>query len=255
MDKIYVYDGSFSGFLTAVFLSYAKKEKPIDICAEGNFQTVMYAEAFYVSDEVEKAERVTNTLIKKVGRDGFFRIYEAFLSDEPGRELLLLNYIDLVLKMGRKAEYFYSEKTAAEVMRLAKKTGGEAHLLKGFLRFSETEKGVYYAEFSPKSDCLSIVAAHFCARLSALEFAINDLKRKKAAVWNGSELNIINYDSFDKPEETANEADYKEMWKSFYKKVSISERKNEKCRMTHMPKRFWRYMCETEEDTKHPCIL
>lgn len=243
-----MYDGSFAGFLTAVFTSYAKKEKPFDICIESNLQTVLCAEAFSVQSEADKAERVATALIKKAGKGGFFRIYEAFLSDEPGRERLLLDYVELVLKMGRKAEFYYSEKTAADVMTLAKKTGGEAHLLKGFLRFSETEKDIYYAEFSPKTDCLSIVASHFCARLSGLNFAINDLKRKKAAIWEGGELSIINYDSFDRPEETASEAEYKAMWKSFYKKVSIAERKNEKCRMTHMPKRFWRFMCETAEE-------
>lgn len=34
------------------------------------------------------------------------------------------------------------------------------------------------------------------------------------------------------------------MWKDFYDTVAVEGRENEKCRMTHMPKRFWKYMPE-----------
>lgn len=247
MDKIYIYDGSFSGFLTAVFYAYLNHERPCDICTDEAYQMNMTAESYPVTTENDKAERVMKALLKKVGKSGFFHIYEAFLSEEEKREALIFDYIGIVLKIGKQAEYLYSNATAAKVMKLSKKTGNEAHLFRGFLRFSETEEGIYYAEFEPKTDCISLVAPHFCARLSGLEFAINDRKRKKAAYWNKKELSLICYESFEKPTETSKEAEFKAMWKSFYKKVSIDERKNEKCRMTHMPKRFWRYMCETEE--------
>ena len=247
MEKIYVYDGSFYGFLTAVFYVYFNHDSLEDICTDSDLQLAIGAETLTVETEEDKAERVMASIVKKIGKLGFYRIYKAFLSDCTGREKLIFDYIGIVLRSGRDAKYLYAEKTVTDVLKLSEKTGSEAHLLRGFLRFRETEAGIYYAEFSPKTDCISLIAPHFKNRLSGLNFAINDLKRKKAAIWDKEKLEIINYESFFKPEETENEKAFCAMWKSFYKTVSIAERKNEKCRMTHVPKRFWRYMCEMEE--------
>lgn len=247
MGKIYVYDGSFHGFLTAVFYVYFNRDVLEDICTEGNLQMMIGTESVSIETEEDKAERVMAAVIKKIGKMGLYRMYKAFLSDCAGRERLIFDYIGILLKKGRGAQYLYAEKTVTDVMKLSEKTGSEAHLLRGFLRFRETAEGIYYAEFSPKTDCVSLIAPHFKNRLSGISFAINDLKRKKAAIWDKEKLDIINYESFIKPEETENEKAFCAMWKKFYKTVSIPERKNEKCRMTHMPKRFWRYMCEMEE--------
>ena len=37
---------------------------------------------------------------------------------------------------------------------------------------------------------------------------------------------------------------YRELWRMFYRTVEVEERHNPKCRMGHMPKRYWRYMTE-----------
>lgn len=247
MNVVYIYDGTFYGLLTAVFYAYSRKEDPLNICPEGNFQFMLDSDVFRVVTDSEKAERVMKSAFGKIGKDGFFRIYKAYLSEEDKKELTILKYFRLVFSMGRSAESFYKEKTVTDIMKMARKTGNEAHLLLGFLRFRETDKGIFYSEFSPATDCISIVAAHFKSRLSGLCFAINDVKRKKAALWDKEKLDIICYEDYIKPSDTENEKEFKAMWKSFYKQVSIKERKNERCRMTHMPKRFWRYMCEMEE--------
>ena len=42
----------------------------------------------------------------------------------------------------------------------------------------------------------------------------------------------------------ASEKDFRKMWKDFYDTVAVEGRENEKCRMTHMPKRFWKHIIE-----------
>lgn len=247
MDVIYIYDGTFYGLLTSVFYVYSRKEEPLDICTDKNLQLVLGAETFNVTTDVKKAERVIKSAAEKIGKDGFFHIYKAYLSEADKREITILKYLRLVFSMGRGAESYYKEKTVTDIMKMARKTGNEAHLFLGFLRFKETEQGIFYSEFSPETDCISLVAPHFKSRLSGLSFAINDVKRKKAAIWDKEKLDIIYYENYDAPTDTENEKAFRAMWKSFYKKVTIDERKNEKCRMTNMPKRFWRYMCEMSE--------
>lgn len=40
------------------------------------------------------------------------------------------------------------------------------------------------------------------------------------------------------------EARYRLLWKRFYDTIAIRERENPRCRMTHMPKRYWGTMTE-----------
>ena len=48
------------------------------------------------------------------------------------------------------------------------------------------------------------------------------------------------------------ERKYRDLWRLFYHTVSIEERYNPKCRMTHMPKRYWNNMTEFQHDEKTP---
>lgn len=242
--KIYVYDGTFYAFLTVVFYAYETGCFPLDIKNDEDIQLILGANIMHIDAVSEKAERVMNKICGIVGRNGLFHIYKAFLSDVEGRERKIFDYIRLLVAIGKDASINYADKRVSDVYDLSRKTGNEAHLMRGFLRFSETKSGIYYAEHSPKTDCTELIAPHFKNRLSGMEFVINDLKRKKAAYWDKNELKLFYYDEFFSPETTENEEKMQQMWKAFYKKVAIKERENNKCRMTHMPKRFWRYMCE-----------
>ena len=39
-----------------------------------------------------------------------------------------------------------------------------------------------------------------------------------------------------------------ELWKDFYKIIGINERKNDRCRMNFMPKKYWKYMIEMSDE-------
>jgi probable DNA metabolism protein len=45
---------------------------------------------------------------------------------------------------------------------------------------------------------------------------------------------------------TDDEKEYRKLWKKFYDSVAIEERKNEKCRMGQMPKRYWKNLTEMQ---------
>ncbi|MEG2653524.1 MAG: DUF4130 domain-containing protein, partial [Ruthenibacterium sp.] len=40
------------------------------------------------------------------------------------------------------------------------------------------------------------------------------------------------------------------LWQRFYQTISIAARENPKCRMTHMPKRYWENMLEVREELR-----
>ena len=39
-----------------------------------------------------------------------------------------------------------------------------------------------------------------------------------------------------------------DLWKSFYNTIGIKERKNDRCRMNFMPKKYWKYILEVENE-------
>ena len=248
METVYVYDGSFEGLLTAVFDTYVRKEEPILISESNNFQLLLDTLVYNVITDDEKAERVIKKVTETVGAHGLLTIYRAFLSKEEGRAKSILYYIRLLMKMGKEAEHFLGNEYVMNVMEMARKTANEAHLLKGFLRFVSLSDGTFYAEFSPKTDCIFFLAGHFKKRLSSVPFILNDLTNKKAALWKNGELDIFPYTAFEKPSYDTSEKDFRKMWKDFYDTVAVEGRENEKCRMTHMPKRFWKHIIEVSGD-------
>lgn len=40
---------------------------------------------------------------------------------------------------------------------------------------------------------------------------------------------------------------YQKLWRSYFKHITIEERKNLKLQRQHMPRRFWRYLPEKQE--------
>jgi hypothetical protein len=41
---------------------------------------------------------------------------------------------------------------------------------------------------------------------------------------------------------------FRALWRRFYETIAIEGRRNERCRMSHMPKRYWGNMTEFQED-------
>ena len=50
----------------------------------------------------------------------------------------------------------------------------------------------------------------------------------------------------DRPDQA--ELECRALWRRFYETIAIRERYNPKCRMTHLPKRFWGEMTEFQDD-------
>ena len=82
----YEYDGSFEGFLTCVFESYAHHEEPM--CFQGP-EALSYTlwDTRWVDTDQEKAARVFRSLDARLGRGASRLVYRAFLTCLEEREL------------------------------------------------------------------------------------------------------------------------------------------------------------------------
>lgn len=80
----YTYDGSFEGLLCCVFESYAWKEKPLAIHAEGG-EIGLLLEAKWIETDKDKAARVLKSLPLRISREAEELVRLGFWSCAPIR--------------------------------------------------------------------------------------------------------------------------------------------------------------------------
>ena len=123
----------------------------------------------------------------------------------------------------------------------------EAHQYKGFLRFSDYG-GVLVGQITPKNRVLPLLRPHFCQRLPNEAFLIHDKTHREGLFYAQGKWKIRPVDHLDLDQPDQAELECRALWRKFYNTIAIESRYNPKCRMTHMPKRFWGDMTEFQED-------
>lgn len=66
-------------------------------------------------------------------------------------------------------------------------------------------------------------------------------------MYQDKQQKIIPLENIEFPEADETELGYRKLWKQFYNTIAIEARYNPKCRMTHMPKRYWENMTEMQD--------
>ncbi len=236
---LYVFDGGKDGFLTTLAKSFLDDDAVI---SSKRIQLSIGEGQVCVETNFDLAKRIENRLI-------------SFDGD-------CLHDLDILLRCGEEdneqVAYRYFKKLAAEKSpigkRLAdpdvfraveymKKVGFEIHRFHGFIRFMETASGALYAPFSPDNDICDLLLPHFRARLPQFAFVLHDVKRQKAAVYDGKT-------SFVAPLKQADvllsgdEAARQKLWKDYYAAVNIPSRERFAQMRGYMPKRYWKFLPE-----------
>ena len=244
-DVVYLYDGSFEGFLCCIFDAYANKEVLTAItCDEDFIPTLFPCRAIHT--DLDHANRVLRKVIK-LSPYAAELLRKGFLTCLPDKELYLYRLVVKLLREGPRFLYNLSDETLHPVAKAIRHLDGEAHLLKGFVRFSELG-GVLGSEIEPKNRVLPILRGHFCARYINERFFIYDRTHKEALFYAGGKAVIQPLDDFQMAPPDETEANYRLLWKRFYDTIAIKERYNPKCRQTQMPKRYWHTMTEFQND-------
>lgn len=243
----YEYDGSFAGFLSCVFEAYVHREAPACFLGPEEGQGALWPTRTVPASRPH-AERVYRSLKEKLGRQGQALVERGFLTCLPQRELALWELIRLGYERGSSVLQDLTDPRVDRVIKAVGHLNGEAHLLKGFLRFSELD-GVLVGEIEPKNRVLPLLRAHFCGRYSGACFVIYDRIHREALFYRPGQWSIVPVEDFRPGVPGETERSYRRLWRRFYDTIAIQERYNPKCRMTNMPKRFWNTMTEFQTGT------
>ena len=248
----YCYDGSFAGFLCCIYHSYFYHEIPACFSTPDDLRLSLWPQREVANDRAQ-AGRVYRSLAEKISPGARALVARGFLTCLPERELHLWRLIRLGYRQGAR---LMSDLTANEVCIVRQAVHHlehEAHLLKGFVRFSDQE-GVLVSQISPKNRVLPLLQPHFCSRYPGEAFIIHDRTHRQALFHRQGQWAIVPLEAFQIGAPGEDERAWRGLWRRFYDTIAIEGRYNPKCRMTQMPKRYWENMTEFQTDPAGPAL-
>ena len=241
-----IYDGTWEGLLSAVFAAYSRRPMPQEIVEPDSQQHFAVCYQF-VKTDAAKAARVQRGIRAKLGAEAADNLWKCFLSGHPHRGNFIYHYLRLGFREGRLVVRRLTDERVAAVNKQASLVAREARHLLQFIRLGETETGVYYAEITPAYPVLPLLMPHFTARMNTQAFVIYDKTHEQAGLWNGRHWTVTDASNPLPPTYTQAEKQYRQLWKTFYDTIAITERINPKLRQNFMPKKYWRNMVEMTE--------
>lgn len=245
----YTYDGTYTGFLSCVFDSYANHEEPAAFCTLDEPQALLWPERAVETDEAH-ASRVLRSF-GKLGGAGARLAVRGFLTCLPEKELHLWRFLKLGYETGPRVGALLTDSRVDVLRKAVWHLEHEAHMYKGFVRFSD-QNGFLVAQIEPKNWVLPLLAGHFTTRFNAERFLIFDRTHGEALVHQPGQWNIVPMEGLELAPPGQEERQYRALWRRFYDTVAIEGRYNPRCRMTHMPKRYWAMMTEFQTEDPPP---
>lgn len=246
-DVVYMYDGSFEGFLCCVFESFVQHEIPFAIWTPERETATLYPVKEIETDHA-KARRVFASFKPKLGAEAEMLVTRDFLSGREDKELLLLRFLHLAFALGSGTVKRMGHPDVVPLYEMKKSLDWEVDKFQGFVRFEEYD-GMLGAVIHPKNYILPLLRHHFCARFPEENFMIYDAAHNAVLLHEDHYARLIELAApIELPPASEREKQFQALWKQFYTTLEIKARHNEKCRMTHCPKRFWGDMVEMRDE-------
>ncbi|MDR0886145.1 MAG: TIGR03915 family putative DNA repair protein [Clostridiales Family XIII bacterium] len=256
----YIYDGTFEGLLTCVYEHYytekatsimsSHSQKNLQIEGEAvGYQEDMLNSLCIVDTDFGKYEKVYNAINDKISRPDLERIYRAFRSTVADKEMKILAYIRLGFKLQRKLRLLHTHEIVLAVEGAERKVGREVERLLGLVRFNEitADNGArtLYARVCPDHDVIEFLANHFADRYKHEQVVIHDERRDKALAISQGKWCVVPFTNDMIP--TIDDDYFTNLWRHYFKTISIEERLNPKCQKNFMPARYWSNLPETQD--------
>ncbi|TRX55945.1 DNA metabolism protein [Fulvivirga sp. M361] len=254
MVNILLYDGTYEGLFSVFFDCYKEKYAPVSIQKERNYQPAMFDHSTFIPTELVKSDRVMKGLRKKLSSTAFSNLTKAFFSEFEDIEMTIYEYVQLVFNNKMNIEKDYRQSSVLRISQVTKKVNREIHRMHAFVRFQKTTDNIYAATIRPDFDVIPFIGSHFKERYADQLWMIYDTKRDYGLFYDLTRLDIIRLENPEwegnkKIKRTLysnNEIEFQTMWKNYFRATSISERKNMKLHLQHMPRKYWHYLPEKQ---------
>ena len=258
MTPVFLCEDSLDGILTGVYEAWDSRlgHENVRLQTESGDTMELFCEYRAVPADLEKAEKVLNTVRRRMGEKAREAVCYAAACPDGRRADAIYRLIVLGLSLpdGRQAVNCLQDPSVLLVEKLRYKAWHEAERMLGFLRFEELCGGILYGPMEPPYAVLPLIAPHFADRLLQENWLIHDVKRKQIAVhrkggaWFLADAGLLDLGCLESRSEE--EAGFQALWKTFCQNIAIEERRNPRCQQNFLPLRFRPCMTEfSEEDS------
>lgn len=251
----FVYDGTFEGLLCAVFESYSRKIVPDNVISEKEQLSLFSDEAVSIVSNTEQATRVWKGLQKKLSASACSMLTVTSMADYPDLGSLLFRYIRKAFDAQKSIETNFSDSDVLAVSKLYKKVSQESNRIVQFVRFQKTVDNIFFAPIDPIHNVLPLVVKHFTNRFADQKWVIYDTRRHYGYYYDLKTTQEITFENLQADLESGklsenvlayDEKLFQQLWKTYFKSMTIKERINPKLHRQNLPKRFWKYLTEKQ---------
>ncbi|GAA4454267.1 TIGR03915 family putative DNA repair protein [Rurimicrobium arvi] len=253
--KQYVFDGSWTGLLTAVFECFERRERNVRLVHTDHYQPQMFDESFIVFSEDQKASRVDRGLQKCLKQVMYRKLFCTFLSGLPECYNLLLHLMIRIFSGEEHLMDNYGDEAVLYVTQTAKSVEREKHRMKAFVRFEKTDDGMFFALVEPDFNVLPLIVDFFRNRYADQNWLIYDTKRKYGLYYDQRSVAEVTIGAVSAtPHSIAtiaydtDEEQYKTLWREYFRSTNIPARRNMKLHLQHVPRRYWKYLVEKKPE-------
>jgi len=242
--NIYIYN-NFVDLINLIEYLIMNKIKPLNI-KDNKYSPSLLDNLVYLKIQ----EKNIKNFISLIGINNFKIIYHIYLSKDENKELIMYYYAlnsciykDVII-------YKRNLNCVNKALKIYNYVKRENHKFKGFTRFKELKNKVLYAEINPENNIIELLSNHFKARLKYEYWIIKDVNRNIISFYNKKDYFIVNGENYKLLDFnlSGNELEIQKLWKKFYQTIGIESRKNERCRMNFMPKKYWDYILEVSDE-------
>ncbi len=244
----FAYDGSWDGYLTAVFDGFYSRRREVAIVRESELGVTLFDVTHVATDE-EKSLRVYNAIESKLTGNTTDAVYRAWLSRLPDIDSDIFRLLKFAFAEGRDVTCMVQHPLVKRIVAAAQAVGTQAHRFMGILRFKKLG-GLYVADIEPDYDLLPLLAGHFADRFRAQSFAIRDLAHMRMLLHEGGERPRMALVDIEDAEPLEERDDFERLWTCYYRSMTIRERINPdyKLRQQFMPRKFWSHITELSQE-------
>lgn len=272
---IFSCEDSVDGIFTAVYDAWDSglglRNVTVQTGENQNYQ--LFADYRQVETDHDKAAKVADTIRDKMGMEDYEILYQAALSHslDKGEVIFGTMVLGLAVLKQKNITRNLREPCVMRVFELARAVQTEAHHYRMFVRLKELddprphyedcisarqmeadwEQGIMFCEIEPKHQVLALLGDHFSDRFPGMNFMIYDRTHRDCLVHRSCMRWVILQDVTLEEEMvhrySEKEREYARLWKGFVNSIAIEERKNPRCQMNFMPKKYWKYMTEFME--------
>lgn len=248
-----IYDGSFEGLMTAVFEVFEYRFEPATIINKEHYHShALFSDTHEVVTVDKKADRVIKNIEQNLGKSGVKQLLLVYLSEKTDAANLVLSAVQQSVKNpGQNILQNFGNPDIMEIAKICKSMGREIHRLHAFVRFEKLQDGMFFAKVEPDFNVLPVSFKFFKDRYADQKWMIYDLKRTFGVMYDLEKTEFF-YPETDQLHSLNNsqtfhhdeEKKYQKLWQRYFTKTNITERKNMKLHVQHVPKRYWKYLTE-----------